>query len=194
MLRLFKTTIVAGVVFLFPFVIGLWLIASLLQLLTHIATPLIKLWQLGPLTADLLVLVMLLAICLLAGLVARSQAMVRLAKRLENWLSERVPVYAFLKTRATNTFTPTHTEGLKVVAARFDDCWQLAFEMERTGTGMVLLFLPGAPDPWSGNCCLMAPDRVTPLAINARDVLLMSGRLGAGMGQWLAAAAEGKAP
>jgi hypothetical protein len=46
--------------------------------------------------------------------------------------------------------SPEDIEGMSVAAVRFDDLWQIGFEIERFEGGKVALFLPGSPDPWSG--------------------------------------------
>ena len=58
----------------------------------------------------------------------------------------------------SQSFTP--------VLARFDDNAMIAFEVERTPSGDVVVYLPGAPNPWSGSVAYMSPDRVEPLELS----------------------------
>jgi uncharacterized membrane protein len=66
------------------------------------------------------------------------------------------------------------------VAARFDDSWQVAFEIERIEDGKVVLFLPGAPDPWAGSVCVVTKDRVSPLDLTVTSAVNLMKRLGKG--------------
>jgi uncharacterized membrane protein len=68
---------------------------------------------------------------------------------------------------------------------RFDDSWQIGFEIERIAGGKVTLFLPGSPDHWSGSFCMMDEDRVTPLDLPVPAVAAMAKRLGKGASEAL---------
>ena len=52
---------------------------------------------------------------------------------------------------------------MKPVLVRFDDSWQIAFEVENIPGGTSAVFLPGAPAPWSGSVCLVTEDRIQSL-------------------------------
>jgi uncharacterized membrane protein len=81
--------------------------------------------------------------------------------------------------------SPADIEGMSVVAMRFDDCWQIGFEIERIEGGTVAVFLPGSPDPWSGSVCIAEADRVTPLDLPVAAVVNMARRLGRGANEAL---------
>ena len=71
----------------------------------------------------------------------------------------------------------------------FDDQQTLAMEVERLADGRVVVFLPGAPDPWSGNVVLVGPERVSaiPAELGALNRTLKG--LGRGTGRLLGSAA-----
>jgi uncharacterized membrane protein len=48
----------------------------------------------------------------------------------------------------------------QAVLARFDDGWQFGFEMERLDDGHVVVFIPGAPSPFSGSVFIMQAERI----------------------------------
>jgi hypothetical protein len=68
---------------------------------------------------------------------------------------------------------------------RFDDSWQIGFEIERIEGGKVALFLPGSPDPWSGAVCIAEENRVTLLDLPVAAVAQMVRRLGRGANEAL---------
>jgi uncharacterized membrane protein len=76
-------------------------------------------------------------------------------------------------------------EGMSVAVVRFDDLWQIGFEIERIEGGKVALFMPGSPDPWSGSVCIAEEDRVTPLDLPVAAVAKMVRRLGRGANEAL---------
>ena len=46
--------------------------------------------------------------------------------------------------------------------------------------GKVVIFLPGAPDPWSGSVCIVTEDRVTPLDLTVKSQVELMRRHGMG--------------
>jgi uncharacterized membrane protein len=173
MLRFLKTTIIGGIVFLVPIVILVAVIGKALGLASKLATPLAGLLPIksivGLAAVELLAIIILILICFLAGLAAKTARARRFINSLESNILSNIPAYEFFKSRV-HVFVPTDdAEGLKPVLARFDDSWQIAFEVERIEGGQVTIFLPGAPDPWSGSVCFMTEDRIKPL-----DITLLS--------------------
>ena len=71
-------------------------------------------------------------------------------------------------------------EDLIPVIARFDDNAQLAFEIERTSGGNVVLYLPGAPNPWSGSVIYMPTARVEHLNMKTHEAIKLIRVLGKG--------------
>jgi len=63
---------------------------------------------------------------------------------------------------------------------RFDDNTQIGFEVERLDGGNVVIYLPGAPNPWSGSVVYFEADRVTPLGITAAEAFGSLRKLGRG--------------
>jgi uncharacterized membrane protein len=50
--------------------------------------------------------------------------------------------------------------SLRTVRVSFDDHPVLAVEVERVANGRVPVFLPSAPDPWSGSVVSVSHERV----------------------------------
>jgi uncharacterized membrane protein len=184
MLKLIRTTVVGGIIFLVPVALFVVVIGKGLQLTGVIAKPIAHVLPLdligGFAVSQLLAVALLLLVCFLAGLLARAAIARRLVDGLEANVLSRVPAYALLKTKTQSMLSPEDVEGMSPVVMRFDDAWQIALEIERIEGGKVALFLPGAPDPWSGSICIADEDRVTPLDLPVALVARMSKRLGKG--------------
>ena len=78
--------------------------------------------------------------------------------------SELAPSYIWSKTVVRNLAGDVDTEQFKPVLVTLDDQLLLAFEMERSEDGLVVVFMPGAPDVHSGTGAYLTADRVEPLA------------------------------
>lgn len=127
-----------------------------------------------------------LAACFFAGLAARRAIGRRFAETLEKQLVMVFPKYAIYKDIvAGNIGGDALAPSLKPVTLRFDDHWRLGYESGRTPGGLVIAFLPGAPDPWIGGLVLVEPHRVTPLEVDFNETAAICERLGRDSGELL---------
>jgi uncharacterized membrane protein len=189
MLKLIRTTFVGGVIFLIPIAILIAVIGQGLKIAGPVAKRVAAVLPVnmigGVAVAQVLAIVLLLLVCFGAGLLARVALARKAVGALEANVLSRVPAYALLKTKTQSMLSAEDIEGMSVVVMRFDDAWQIGFEIERIESGQVALFLPGSPDPWSGSVCIAEADRVTPLDLPVAAVANMARRLGRGAGEAL---------
>jgi uncharacterized membrane protein len=184
MFRFIRTTVLGGLLFLFPIVFVVAIIGKALEITNKLSAPLAGLLSVdsigGLAVVELLALVILVLICFLAGLAARTALAGKLAQSLETKVLGKIPAYTLLKSKAESVLRPEDIADMCPVLGRFDDSWQLAFEIERMAGGKVVVFLPGAPDPWSGSVCVMTEDRITPLDMTVKSAADIMKRLGKG--------------
>ena len=184
MLKLVRTTLIGGIIFLIPIAILVAVIGRGLKISGAIANPVADVLPVsmigGVAVAHVLAIMLLLLICLLAGLLARLALARKAVDSLEVNVLSKIPAYALLKTKTQSMLSPADIEGMSVVIVRFDDLWQIGFEIERIEGGTVAVFLPGSPDPWSGSVCIAEEDRVTPLDLPVAAVANLMRRLGRG--------------
>ncbi|WP_148864225.1 DUF502 domain-containing protein [Marinobacter fonticola] len=179
-----RTTIVGGIVFLLPLVVILVVLGKAYALMLHLAKPLGRLLPVdsvaGVAVAEILALLALLFICFIAGLAARSKLARRAYRRIDNGLLA-IPGYAFVKGFADHLqMEEGQTRSMQPVLVQFDDNAQLGFEIERLDSGNVVVYLPGAPDPWSGSVAYFVEDRIRPLAMTVPQAVSHLRRLGRG--------------
>ena len=191
MVKFLKTTMIGGIVFMVPIIIFIAIIGKAIKLTNKLAAPvsaLIPVDAIGNIpVADLLALVIILLICFLAGLAAKSTLARKSLSNLESRVFSKIPVYGFVKSKVDAIVQPEKAEGMKPVLAKFDDYWQIAFEVERIPGETVTIFLPGAPDPWSGSVCYVTEDRIQPLELTLLPVLKTLKGLGKGSNEQLRA-------
>lgn len=184
MFTFLKTTVLGGVIFLLPVVIFIAIVGKGLEFANKLATPLaerLPVDSVGDLAiVHLLALAILILICFIAGLVARTSQAKWFARSLETNFLEKIPAYALMKAKTGSVLTPDDTKDMRPVLIRFDDSWQLGFEVEAIGEETCMVYLPGAPDPWSGSVCAVTRDRLSPLDINIKTASDLMRRLGKG--------------
>jgi len=163
-----KATLVGGLLFLLPLVVVVLIIGKAFQISMMVAKPLGALIPIdsvgGVALVNILAALVILVLCYLAGLLARVSGVKRKVAGLEELLVAAIPGYAFAKTMVSGVVKAEDEVGkMTPVLVRLDDYKQIAFEVERTPGGNVVIFLPGAPNPWSGSVAYVSEDRVETL-------------------------------
>lgn len=191
-----RTTMIGGLLFLVPFVIVVLLVGKALQIMRMVATPLAErlgVERIGMVAAiDIVAIALMLGLCYIAGRIATSERGRRVYHVLDQRLLDIWPRYGLVKAMASGV-AKERTERIRPVLVRFDDLAQLAFEVERDAT-RVVVYLPGSPDPWSGSVAYVEADRVTPLAGDVHAMLKTLRGAGRGALEVLAHRAEGPDP
>jgi len=180
-----KATALGGLLFLIPFAVVLVVVGKVVGVMLAVAKPIGSLapadTMLGMVLVNVLAVVAVLVLCFVAGLLAANRLGKQVASTVESGLLSALPGYAFVK-----GFTDSMAESDEMaksfvpVLVRFDDYAQIAFEVERTTKGYVALYLPGAPNPWSGSVVYVTEDRVERLEISAPEAIKNIRTLGRG--------------
>jgi uncharacterized membrane protein len=179
-----KSTIIGGVVFVIPFIIIVTLLLKVIKMMMLVSVPIGSLIPVdeiaGIAIADLLALISVIIICFLAGLAAKSLYAKRIHESIDSKLRLLIPGYAFIKGFTGGIEKDSEDKYLIPVMAKFDDSSQIGFEVERLDNGLVVVYLPGAPNPWSGNVVYMTEDRIEKLNLKFSAVAKIIKRIGIG--------------
>lgn len=184
-----KATIVGGVLFLVPVIVIALILGKALQIAVKIAQPMADYIPVntvvGIAVANFIAGAVIVVVCFAAGLAARSAFARGVVEAAENRFLWRMPGYGFVK-GVTDSFGPEDRDmAMRPVIARFDDSSQIAFEVERLPDDAVVVFIPGTPDPWSGDVVIMGPDRIEALPITTLVAVQILRRQGKGTGEAL---------
>jgi uncharacterized membrane protein len=191
------TTLLGGAIFLLPLVVVIYVVGQGLALMAKAAEPLISALptkSVGGVTlATLAAMVLLLLVCFGAGLLARAAFGRALSARFEDKLQTLYPRYTVIKAMSQGLHDAVGRRVMTPVLATFDDHLALAYEMERLPDGRVVVYLPGAPDAWSGSVVLVTAERLAPLDIDASELTRSLRGLGRGTAALMSAAAAARA-
>ncbi len=180
-----KSTLIGGAVFLIPACLVVFALAKVFALLRSVAVGLgPRLGITGPLGGvllDVAAIAVVLLMCFLAGLVARRATAQRLRNKIDQILLGSIPGYAFVKGLTDNMQQSQElSASFLPVWVRLDDFWQVAFETDRLPGGLVSLYLPGAPNPWSGSVVFVLAERVSKLPVPVSEAIKVIRTLGRG--------------
>ncbi len=167
MKKFITTTAIGGVLFLIPLVFVAVILGKAYSIMMLVAEPINKIIPIDSVAGiglvNILALILLLLVCVLAGVIAQSAPARVLYRKLDAVLLELIPGYAWNKTVLAGLAGDERVEQFKPVLVRLDDMQQVGFEIERTPGDLVVVFMPGAPDARSGSVAYFTPDRVQAL-------------------------------
>ena len=181
-----RTTIVGGALFLTPFVIILFVLGKAHKVIQTMVTPIAERLPfesvIGLETPRGLAGLLLVLICFVAGLFARTSR----AKKLVNWLETAIlsnlPGYSFMRSVGEEFAGNDPTDSHQSVLVCLDDAYQLGVLVERLSSGHVVVFLPGAPKPWDGDVMIVEESRVKLLSPSSKLAVSCLQQLGGGVG------------
>jgi uncharacterized membrane protein len=124
-------------------------------------------------------------ICRCAGLVGRNVAASSLVKKLESKVLMKIPGYTLIK-GIKGGLDKNETHSFKPVVLTLGTAERIGFEVQKLPDGRSMVFLPGAPDPFSGITQILPADQVGYLDVPIADAMGLSENYGFGTGELLA--------
>lgn len=183
-IEFFKTTGIGGIVFLLPLVVigvlaghalqVIWSVADVIGDFIPVKTPR------GVAALIVAAIALLMLLCFFAGLVAQGPIGRRVHNLFEKYLLLFVPRYSVIKDQLAGNLSGAGKHRMLPITARFNQATRVGFELERLTDGRVVVYLPGAPDPWIGQVVCLSSDSVQPLDAEFGKVVSTFEKLGRG--------------
>lgn len=183
-LKIIKATFLGGILFLAPLVVLLVILEKGYGIIQKITLPLVnnlpKVHVLGIALQELIGTLILIIICFAAGLLAKTAGAKKLIYKLENGILSFVPGYSFMKNMNENIMGLESNENLKVILVPTDAGLQFAFLIEQIDENKFTVFVPDAPNPWSGSVCFVEKKDIQEIDITQKQALACIRKLGYG--------------
>jgi uncharacterized membrane protein len=165
-MNLIRNTILGGLVFLVPVVIGALVIGQAIEVMLAIAEPMADYLPVdsiaGIALANVIAGIMLILLCFLAGLLARTASAQRIVGKAEGAILQNIPGYTLIK-GFTSSLSPDKTAHMKPVLVSRGYTSRVGLEVERTRDNRVAVYFPGSPNAWSGIVEIVADEQVAPI-------------------------------
>jgi uncharacterized membrane protein len=188
-MQFIRVTIIGGVIFLVPVTVLIVILGKTVDIMGRLARPLtawVPMDRIGGVAvANLIAIAGIIVLCFIAGLVARSGVVTRYINSLESRFLYSIPGYSFVKSLTSSMARVDDDKSLTPVLAKFDDASQIAFKVESLPDGRAIVYVPGAPDPWSGSVFVMSADRIELLDLSLMDAVKTIRALGSGSSDFL---------
>ena len=183
-LKIIKATFLGGILFLVPLVVLLIVLEKGYGLVQKVTLPLVsnlpKISVLGLAIQEFIGILIIILICFAAGLLARTAAAEKVVQKLEDGILSFVPGYSFMKSMNENILGLESKDDLKVILVPTDAGLQFAFLIEPVSDDKFTVFIPDAPNPWSGSVVFVDKKDITEIDITQKQALACIQKLGYG--------------
>jgi uncharacterized membrane protein len=190
------TTVIGGVIFLVPLVILAAVAIKAVEIMKMVAEPMATWLPVdtvgGVALANVIAVVGLVALCFLGGLVARHAFAGALMEKLESKVLVNLPGYVMIK-KLVSGFDERNTDGLRPVVLQLGSAERIGFEIQKLPDNRSVVFIPSAPNPYSGITQVLPADQVTYLEVPVGSILEVTENFGHGMPELLARRKESNA-
>lgn len=185
-------TLVRGILFLVPIALLVVLAVQAVKLISGVLRPVAAALAadsvLGIVMAELAAALLIVVLCLLAGIFAGMGLGRSIADRLEQLVLRRIPGFSLLKSMTHGMVGIQTGADVKAALAWVEESWVLAFAMERHDNGLYTVFVPSAPTPAAGAIYYLPEDRIQILDVPVSSAVACVTRLGLGSRELLARA------
>jgi uncharacterized membrane protein len=169
-----------------------------LQLSLKLAMPLSKFVPVdnvfGLAVNNLVAIIIIAILCFLAGILARNAMLSRAVAKAETKFLWRVPGYAFVKGFTDSIGDDKLDSAMRPAILHLDDSSQLVFETEKLANGKTVVYVPGAPNPWSGSVLIVDQQRLAYVPVSMAEAIKPFSMLGKGTDGLVAKMRGGMAP
>jgi uncharacterized membrane protein len=187
--RFRRMTILCGASFLMPVVVLVYLLNKAFDLARRGLKPVAKIIPnrlvSGTTMEAIMAVGLIVLLCFLAGLFARTIAAQKITSELESAVLSNVPAYDYLKQAGSSMMGLGEMAEHPVVLAQLGDAWRLGVQTDIVQRGLAAVFIPNSPNTFSGSVFFVASNRVQRLDLPLAGALRCLERCGVGGGSLL---------
>ena len=187
-MRFIKTTVIGGLLFLVPVIVVIMVVGKALSLMMAVAEPMAAWFPIeslgGVAVANVVAALLILLLCFVAGLLARTRPAKRFARGVEDSVLQKIPGYSLVK-GITSSLSEDEAEDMHVALVSLGYSSRVGVEIERLGGERVVVYFPGAPNAWAGEVHVVGAEQVERLDCPLTTFIDHAERLGRGSGSYL---------
>ena len=182
-----KTTVIGGFLIVLPIYVSLLLVAKALKGLVALVAPITAGIPASVESRELLAILVLVAICFVAGGIVRTGPGLRAKNAVERALLERLPGYTLLRGLAGRLTGQADEPGFAPALVEIEEALVPALIVEKLEDGSYTVLVPSVPTPMAGALYILPPERVHPVDIPFTVALKVFTKWGTGAGEFVRA-------
>jgi uncharacterized membrane protein len=190
--KFLKMTLVGGLLVVLPLWVSLLLLLKAIKGAMAMLLPIAKLLPQWFVHEKVAALGLLLVICFVVGLLART----RPGKQVGEWLSghilDRIPGFSLVRGMTRQLAGKKDEESFQPALVEIEEALVPAFIIEKHSDGQFTVFVSSSPTPMAGAIYILQPERVHPVDVPLRKAMVCVTKWGAGAAEMRAAMRPGK--
>ena len=181
--ELTKTTLIGGLLVVLPIYLSILLLAKTLSGILALLSPVTAAIPAGAQFKQVLALLIVLAVCMVAGLVVRTSAGLRAKNALERSVLEKIPGYSLVRGLASRLGGDESEGTFQPALVEIEDALAPGFIIEELEDGRYTVLVPSVPTPAAGSLFILPRERVHPLDVPFTQAVKVISKWGAGAGE-----------
>jgi uncharacterized membrane protein len=180
--ELTKTTLIGGLLVVLPIYLSILLLAKTVAAIFALLSPITAAIPAGAQFRQVIAIVIVLAVCLVAGLVVRTAPGRRAKNAFERSVLEKIPGYALVRGLAERVSGDEGGGAFQPALVEIEDALSPGFIIEELDDGRYTVLVPSVPTPAAGALFILPRERVHPLDVPFTQAVKVISKWGAGAG------------
>ena len=181
--ELTKTTLIGGLLVVLPIYLSILLVARSLSAIVALLSPVTAAIPAGVQFRQLIAILIVLAVCFVAGLVVRTGPGLRAKNTLERSVLEKIPGYALVRGLTERVSGDEREGAFRPALVEIEEALAPGFIIEELDDGRYTVLVPSVPTPAAGSLLILARERVHPLDVPFTQAVKVISKWGAGAGE-----------
>jgi len=181
--ELTKTTLIGGVLIVLPIYLSILMVAKTLSVIVALLAPVTATIPAGAQFRQLIAVLIVLAVCFVAGIVARTGAGLRAKNALERTVLEKIPGYELVRGLTARVSGDEREGAFRPALVEIEDALSPGFIIEELEDGRYTVLVPSVPTPAAGALFILPRARVHPIDVPFTQAVKVISKWGAGAGE-----------
>jgi len=178
-----KTTLIGGLLIVLPVYLSILLLAKTLSAAIALLSPVTAAIPAGVQFRQVIAIVIVLAVCFVAGIAVRTGPGLRAKNALERSVLERIPGSSLVRTLAGRVSGDDRERAFQPALVEVEEALAPAVIIEELDDGRYTVLVPSVPTPAAGSLFIMARERVHPLDVPLTQAARIISKWGTGAGE-----------
>jgi uncharacterized membrane protein len=180
--ELTKTTLIGGLLVVLPIYLSVLLLLKTLAAIFALLSPVTAAIPAGTQFRQLFAILIVLAVCLLAGIVVRTRPGRRAKRILERSVLTKIPGYTLVQGLTQRVSGEEREGAFQPALVEIEDALSPGFIIEELEDGRYTVLVPSVPTPAAGALFILPKERVHPLDVPFTQAVTVISKWGAGAG------------
>jgi uncharacterized membrane protein len=181
--ELTKTTLIGGVLIVLPIYLSILMVAKTLSVVVALLAPVTATIPAGTQFRQLIAVLIVLAVCFVAGIVVRTGAGLRAKNALERSVLEKIPGYELVRGLSARISGDEREGAFRPALVEIEDALSPGFIIEELDDGRYTVLVPSVPTPAAGALFILPRERVHPVDVPFTQAVKVISKWGAGAGE-----------